>query len=125
MKPIDSIIQIRFNELCSTSVTSDTINFESLDQTDTKLNAYLNYLSALSRKCHNGLYNYVNTYNYIIEFLNEEAIYRIGSITKVQLREYQCAPLDDALNKLTNNFPEFRFDGANNEIKKRFTLMLN
>lgn len=125
MKPIDSIIKIRFDELYSTLVTSDTVNFESINQLDRKLNSYLNYLSSLNGRCDNGMCNYVNTYNYIIEFINEEGVYRIDSITKLQPKEYQCAPLDRALNKLKNNFPKFRLDGENNEIRKRFTMMLN
>jgi len=125
MKPIDSIVQIRFNELYSATVTEDTINFESLNQVDRKLNSYLNYLSALNGRCDNGMCNYANTYSYIIEFINEEGVYSIGSIIKLQPREYQCAPLDDALNKLKNNFPKFRLDGENNEIRKRFTMILN
>lgn len=124
MKPIDSIVQIRFNELYSTTVTDDTINFESLDQVDRKLNSYLNYMSALNGQCDNGMCNYANTYSYIIEFINVEGVYRIDSITKLQPREYKCTPLDDAFNKLKNNFPKFRLDGENNEIRKRFTMML-
>jgi len=125
MKPVDSIIQIRFKELYSTNVAGDTLNFESLDQVDRKLNSYLNYLTALNGQCENGMCNYSNTYSYIIQFINEEGVYRIDSIIKLQPREYQCAPLDDALNKLKNNFPKFRLDGENNEIRKRFTMTLN
>lgn len=125
MKPIDSIVQIRFNELYSTSGTNDTINYESIDQVDRKLNVYLNYLTELNGLCDNGMCNYSNTYSYMIEFINKEGIYRIGSITKLQPREYQCDPLDDALNKLKNNFPKFRLNGENNDIRKRFTMTLN
>jgi len=124
MKPIDTIIKIRFKELYFTSVTNDTINFESIDQFDRKLNSYLNYLSALNGQCDNGMCNYANTYSYVIEFINEESVYRIDSITKLQPRGYQCLPLDDALNNLKNNFPKFRINGENNKIRKRFTMML-
>ena len=124
MKPVDSIIQTRFNELYADATTEDTLNFESVDRLDRKLNSYLNYLSALSGQCDNGMCNYANTYSYTIEFVHEEGVYRIGSITKHQPREYHCAPLDEALNQLKKNFPKFRVDGATEEIRKRFTMML-
>ena len=125
MKPVDSIIQLKFNDLYSSSVPIDTTIFESLSQVDKKLNVYLNYLTALNGQCDNGMCNYANTYSYMIEFINEEGIYRINSITKLQPLDYKCAPLDDALNKLKNNFPKFQLDGENDEIKKKFTMMLN
>jgi len=125
MKPVDSILQIRFNELYATSLTVDTIKFESPDQFNTHLNVYLNYLKTLNGKCGNGMCNYANTYSYMIEFIQENGVYRMGSITKLQPREYQCTPLDDALNQLKNNFPKFQLAGETDEMTRRFTIILN
>ena len=124
IKPVDSIIHLKFNHLYANSGIGDTINFETLEQVDTKLNIYLNYLSALNGMCDNGMCNYANTYSFIIEFIAEERVYKIGSITILQPKGYECVPLNEALNRLKNSFPKFRLNGENDKLRKRFTITL-
>jgi hypothetical protein len=113
MKPVDSIIQNRFNELFIQPKAKDTLIFYSLHQLKEKLHTYLNYLSVLKGQCENGMCNYSSKFVYNFQFTNSAGYYQISSITKTQPLEYTCAPLDDALNNLKINFPIFQLAGEN------------
>ena len=125
--PVDSIILSRFEQVWETNTgTSDTLTFDDSDGVKVHIMSYLKYLKVLDKYCDNGMCNYSNTYRYKILFTEENGVFKISAIDKIQPREYNCDELDKYLNKLKIIYPKFKLKEQHQQsnIEMSFTLMI-
>lgn len=125
--PQESVILSRFEQIWEKDIeTSDTLVFDIVDEVNSHVLSYLRYLKVLDKYCDNGMCNYSNTYRYQITFSEENSVFNISSIEKLQPREYNCDELEKYLNKLKIIYPKFKLKEQNqhSDIVISFTLMI-
>jgi len=125
--PKYSVILSRFEQIWEIdNGTPDTLTFGNSDGVKSHVLSYLKYLIVLDKYCDNEMCNYSNTYRYKIVFTEENGVFKINAIDKLQPREYNCDKLEKYLNKLKIIYPKFKLEEQNQQsnIVMTFTLMI-
>ncbi len=125
--PKDSVILSRIEQIWGIeSGTPDTLTFDNSEGVKSHILTYLKYLKVLEEFCDNGMRSYSNTYRHKILFTEENGVYKISAIDKLQPREYNCDELEKYLDKLKIIYPRFKLKEQNQQsnMVMTFTLMI-